>query len=399
MMSVLLAASCASYDMAPGSGGMEVGTTVLVYMAADNNLAPYAIRNIEAMTSGPVPDYFDEGYGDVLLVYADIDGDTPKLMRISKDSYGVAGVEVLREYEDHDSCSDSVMRAVLTYAAGLFPSQENGLVLWSHGTGWLPEGYYSNPVYSGSGAQAAPAQTVDPYAEYVKSFGAENGREMDIKTLAEALPVRYSFILMDACLMGGIEVAYELKDKCDWLIASSAEVLANGFPYDRIVGELFGGKSGLENICRLYYENYASDGATVALIDTRRLNELAESCLDIFLSGGRVAIQSLDMDSVQGYFRMGRHWFYDLDDFISRISPSDTAGMNGAGTRYDVFRKALDRVVVCKYSTEDFVLGGIPQFSIKKFSGLSTYIPNPENPVLDEYYKTLAWNKAVMMVE
>ena len=77
------------------------------------------------------------------------------------------------------------------------------------------------------------------------------------------------------------------------------------------------------------------------------------------------------------------------------------AAVAGSGQKdlYEVFRDALDAAVVYKDNTEEFVLGGYSQFSINKFSGLSTYIPNPENPILDEYYRTLAWNKAVMMVE
>ena len=79
--------------------------------------------------------------------------------------------------------------------------------------------------------------------------------------------------------------------------------------------------------------------------------------------------------------------------------PVDDAVAERRERMYKVFRDALDEAVVYKDNTDEFVLGGYSQFSIKKFSGLSTYIPNPENPILDEYYRTLAWNKAVMMVE
>ncbi|HIZ87162.1 MAG TPA: hypothetical protein IAC03_03255 [Candidatus Coprenecus pullistercoris] len=390
---VCLLHACSVYEQ----GDAGTGRTVIVYMAADNNLASFARRNLDDMARGGVPYYCDRGEGDVLLVYTDISGERPRLMRLSKDRFGVVNTETLVEYEDHNSCSDSVMRSVLAYASSLFPADEYGLVLWSHGTGWVPPGYYSEPVDADGNPLQQWGVEADPYASYVKSFGTDGGYEMDIRNLAAALPEHYTYILIDACLMGGIEVAYELKDCCDYLIVSAAEVLANGFPYQSITGLLFGQRNSLEDICRLYYEHYQNDGATVAMIDTRRLNDLAASCLDIFLAS-RAAIPALDMDSVQGYFRLNRHWFYDLDDFISRIAPRDTADGQSRSV-YDVFRSNMEQAVVCKWSTEDFVLGGYPQFSIKKFSGLSTYIPNPENPVLDEYYKTLAWNKAVMMVE
>lgn len=371
---------------------MQIGHTLLIYIAADNNLAYNAERNIQEIMAGDVPAYFNEGSGDVLLVYADIRGEKPRLMRISKDAYGAVSQEVLVEYEPQNSLSDSVMGSVLAYAAGLFPSQENSLVLWSHGTGWLPEGYYSNPTVVGADGQAVPVGvSEDPYAGYVKSFGADGGYEMDIKDLADALPVHYRYILFDACLMGGVEVAYELKEKCDFLVVSAAEVLAAGFPYRQAIGDMMDGSmASLQSVCDKYCDYYSEDGATVALIDAGSLDRLAVTCREIFRNGGVDSIPNLDMSLLQGYFRQNRHWFYDLDDFMTRIAPDEVL--------LEDFRNALAMSVVYKRATEDFVLGGIVQFPIKTFSGLSTYVPNPENPVLDDYYRTLAWNQAVMMV-
>lgn len=369
---------------------MTIESTVLVYMAADNNLWQYAMDDIEEMMDGDVPYYFNEGSGSVLLVYADIQGDTPRLMRISKDSYGTVNQEILKEYEDQNSISDTVMRSVLSYAAGLFPSEKNGLVLWSHGTGWMPSGYYDR----GALTHASPASvTVDPHAAYVKSFGADSdaGEEMDIKDLAAALPIRYSYILADACLMGGVEVAYELRDRCDYFVASAAEVLAGGFPYDKVLGCLMDGDAvALQEACRMFYEHYKDSGATIAVVDTDELGRLAEMCRTIFLST-RPAMSALDMNSIQGYFRWGRHWFYDLEDLVQNLNPP--ADMLAG------FSNALESAVVYRLATDNFIIGSTNYFPIKTFSGLSTYVPNPENSVLDEYYKTLAWNKAVMMVE
>lgn len=385
---VMLTASCSKID----TGEMNIGRTLLIYIAADNNLAANAENNIHDIMAGDVPYYFNEGGGDVLLVYADIRGEKPRLMRISKDAYGAVNQEILMEYEDQNSLSDSVMRSVLSYAAELFPSSEHSLVLWSHGTGWLPEGYYGNP-YSAQAGQAVPLSVdEDPFAVYVKSFGADGSHEMDIKSLAGALPVHYRYILFDACLMGGVEVVYELRNSCDYMVVSAAEVLAAGFPYKEVVGDMIDGSlSSLKSMCDKYYDHYIDDGATVAVVDTRSLGNLAISCREILRNGGRDSIPGLDMDSLQVYFRNGRHWFYDLEDFMSRIAPDDVY--------FRTFQEALEGAVVYRRATDAFVLGGYEQFPIKTFSGLSTYVPNPENSVLDEYYRTLAWNKAVMMVE
>lgn len=388
---LLLGMMLASCDITGNVTG-DIGRTVLIYMAADNDLSSFAQTDIEEMKNGDVPDYFGEGEsGDVLLVYLDISGEPPRLYRLSRDRFGVVNMEILREYEEHNSSDPEVMRSVLQYAANLFPADDYGLVLWSHATGWLPAGYYSNPVASGASVPAGVSE--DPFAHLVKSFGMSGSYgndEMDIDGLADALPVKYSYIIFDACLMGGIEVAYELKDKCDYLIFSPAEVLADGMPYDLVLGDMFAsGTDALKEVCREFFNAGAKDGAaTVSLVSTSGLDRLASVCFDIFSSSGK-SYMAIDMNDLQGYFRYGKHWFYDLDDFVSRLA-------NEAS--YAEFSMAMDDVVVAKYATDYFKVG-TSGFEIKKFSGLSTYVPNPENAYLDEFYKTLAWNKAVKLVE
>ncbi len=380
---------------------MEIGRTILIYMAADNNLSSIAERNIESLKQGYVPDFFIEGSGDVLLVFVDKRYEAPKLLRISKDEFDVVHTEVVAEYEELDSASDSVMHGILSHAASLFPARENGLILWSHGTGWLPQGYYSNPYSVSSDGSSMPmALEADPYAHLVKSFGAENGNEIDIKSLAAALPIHYSFIIFDACLMGGVEVAYELKDHCDYLVASPAEILAEGFPYTEIMDPLFNTsvRGGLSIASEMFFEYYDSireyhpdmgEGATIALHDMSAIQHLAEVCAGIFESG-RDSMARADMSDLQGFFRSGRHWFYDMEDFLSRFATED---------QMESYRDAMSQVVLYRAATEKYNLGGNTEFEINKYCGLSTYVPAFGSGVLDEYYKSLAWNQAVRMVE
>ncbi len=398
VMAVGLLTSCENIFPSPDdpyySKDMDINKSILIYMAADNNLSSFADKNLASIKDGFVPDFFTEGKGDVLLIFVDKRYETPKLLRLSKDEFGVVHTEVVAEYEEVDSSSDSLMNSVLTHASSLFPAKENGLILWSHGTGWLPDGYYNEPYSKLADGMSVPMSSEkDPYADLVKSFGVDNGHEMEIPDLAKALPVHYSFVIFDACLMGGVEVAYELKDKCDYLVASPAEILAEGFPYKKIMEPLFKEdvRSGLVDICKMYYEHYDSmgEGATIALHDMSAMSHLADVCSGIFASG-RDSISNIDMSRLQGFFRMNRHWFYDMEDFISNIATEE---------QMLAYQEAISDVVLYKAATEKYNLGGNTQFYIHKFCGLSSYVPNPTNSVLDSYYKNLAWNKAVCMIE
>ncbi len=354
-------------------------------MAADNNLYSSAGSNIEAMKTGYVPDFFIEGEGDMLLVYIDKMNESPKLLRFSKDEFDVVHTEVVMEYAEHNSATDSVFRDILHYVTNTFPAEETGLILWDHGTGWMPEGAYAD--YSIKGHSAGDIRPA--------SFGSDNGKEINIPELAAAMPdVNFSYIIFDACLMSGVEVTYELKDKCDYIVASPTEIMSFGFPYGRIMDPLFNMSvpSSLVEVSKRYYEYYRDSvemGASIALTHTGSLDRLADACADVF-DTSRDRIDTLDMADIQQYFRGDKRWFYDLDDFISRISTPE---------QYSAFSDAMRDVVLYKAATESFNIDNAVFFEIDRYSGLSTYIPNPGHEIMDEYYKTLAWNKAVHMIE
>ena len=110
---------------------------------------------------------------------------------------------------------------------------------------------------------------------------------MDIREMAARLPGHFSFILWDVCFMGGIEVAYELRNKTDYMIASPAEVISDGFPYEKMMPLLWGGEEAMKQICREYYNHYNKyqvnslwRSAVVGLVKTEELEPLVAKVPD-----------------------------------------------------------------------------------------------------------------------
>jgi hypothetical protein len=344
---------------------------IILYMAANNNLSSYAQENITTMKGGFIPDKESK---DILILYAHLAEGNPRLVRLYKDTDGTVIEDPVAAYEDQNSANGDVLKAVLNKVKSIFPSKEYGLILWSHATGWLPQGYY-NSTFQGTYFQ-------DPYEGLVKSFGEDRGVEMEIKELKSALPFHFNFIIFDCCFMGGIESVYELRDKANYIIASPTEILAYGFPYRDIMNPLFQSKSNLEEACDLFYEYYNSltgvhQSATIALYKTDQLRQLATVTNSIFNSH-RDKIATLDMGSIQPYFRLNKRWFWDLGSLVEQIAtPSE----------FQNFTNALNKVVIKKLNTEYFI-----DIKIDKFSGISTYIQNPSNSFLDTFYKGFDWN-------
>ena len=77
---VMATSSC---SMLPGRSS---DTMVIIYIAADNNLASSAMADIQEIVDGYVPDYCEPGErGNVLLLFVDLPSSEPQLIRLYKD--------------------------------------------------------------------------------------------------------------------------------------------------------------------------------------------------------------------------------------------------------------------------------------------------------------------------
>ncbi len=393
---------------------------LILYSGGYNSLRDYLYEDIQDLKKGYAPSIKSDKAFLVVSHLAVKRGDyrtetSPQLIRVYSDKKNGVVLDTLKSYGGTLS-EKSTMNTILSDIKRQFPSEHYGMVFSSHASGWLPVGYYNNPGYyepsysSGRKGSAAPVLQngtypyiepgLQPGAPLTKSLTMTNGvtlaTEMEIAEFKDAIPMHLDFLLLDACLSGGIEVAYEFKDVCDQIGFSQAEILADGFDYKNIAGHLLG-STGQDTRAVLddYYQQYAvktdrnDRSATISLVDCTKLDPLASLCATLF-SKYSTAIAGLDPSNVQRYYRYDKHWFYDLEDILvnAGISESEHRSLTGA----------LNDCVIYKAATESF-LPGYGGFKIETFSGLSMYLPCNGSSYLDSFYKDLAWNKATLLVD
>ena len=414
---MLSAVACdKTFDDMPGNKGTapvrnvtsEKAQVLVLYSAGFNSLCAALEDDVNDMKSGYLP--LVGSMSKAVLVYSRRLSETGKytdrtpsyLIRLSVDGWGKVISDTLKTWPETDEAvSASTMTDVLETVKGLYPHASYGMVFSSHGSGWLPSGYYSTgKITAGTaGLQAVPY--IDPNSDgsmpRVRSIGIDNitsrnTYEMEIETFAQALPMKFDYIIIDACLMGCIEVAYALKDKCDKLVFSQAEVLEDGLcDYTTLTQRVLRPVvPDLYNLCEDSYRHYKNQddpiyrSLTISMIDCTRLDGLAESCKSLF-SKYRNQISLVNAANVQGYFRSRKHWFYDLTDILrqSGVPEADMADYN----------KAMSDCVLYNAATDTFI-----NFDIRTHCGLSMYLPADGNSELDEFYKTLSWNKASGLV-
>lgn len=372
------------------------GKTLLVYMAGNNSLSSSVHDNIEQMKQGYVPD--EEGN---IVIYSHVTDspNQPVLIHLKQDE-GMVVLDTVYRFPYQSSVASASLTSALNVTRTLFPADEMSLLLWSHGLGWVPVGYYANSPspddYSSGEGNLAVHNEGAPNFYFGHDFIGDSLKmpNMEITALEKALPYPLEFIIFDACNMGNIEVVYQLRNNARYIISSPAEIMSDGFPYHKITRHIFQDKSDLKAVAEEYYNYYmyqsSNKYATVSLVDCSKLDGLASITADIF-DIYRDDILLLKKSDVQTYSRFGKHWFHDFEDFISKLA-SD--GKNPALVQ--AFRQALEEAVIYKAATPQFIDITIDP---DRYCGLSSYITCPHDTDINNAYKKLIWNKDVQMIK
>lgn len=399
VMAAALAVSCSSSgldaDVIPRKYTGRADTprsrkVLLLYSAGFNDLSSSLEDDINDVESGYIPRKMTAA--DVILVFSrrPVDHSYRKnapsyLYRISMDVDGNVERDTLATWPaDSAAASVGTLKSVLNYVKDNFPAGNYGMVFSSHATGWLP---------SNDQLVRMSWTTVSPSSVGVDMTDSDFTYQMDIEDFAAAIPMKLDYLIFDACLMGGVEVAYAMRDKCDRLLFSQTETMADGLcDYKTLTQNLFGQEEpDLIKLCEDSYSQYMAQTGrnrsfTISMIDCTRMEPLANVCRRIF-SDYRTAIASVEPSMVQEYYHTyfttsaRRHYFYDMDDILeqSGVSSSDMAE----------FRNALGDCVLYKAATPKFL-----NLTIRKHCGLSMYLSANGTYELDEFYRTLSWNKA-----
>jgi hypothetical protein len=402
ILSVLTATSCELFNFCPTTPD-QYDKVMLLYSAGFNNLSGYLKGDIEELKSGYLPTKQSD---DVVLVYShfpSISGysatTSPTLIRLTSAKDNMVVVDTLIKFPvESVSASAEQVENVLNHVKELFPALSYGMIFSSHATGYLPSGYFQQSQDDSGMVEWSSEDECDPQlAPY--SIGQDRvgttdnytSYEIELPDFAAAIPMHLDYLLFDACLMGGVEVAYELKEKVGKVGFSQTEVLADGFCYGSLTRHLINNDlPDPEGACIDYFHQYETQSgimqsATISLIDCSKLSPLAEVCAKLFKKYSH-ALDTIDHRKVQRYFRENKHWFYDLESILV------TAGINE--DELNELYEALDYCVIYKAHTPRFM----SEFSIDTFCGLSMYLPVQGSDSLDTFYKTLKWNQDTGLV-
>ncbi|MEB3788127.1 MAG: clostripain-related cysteine peptidase [Desulfurococcales archaeon] len=278
----------------PALGQQHRSWTILVYMAADNDLEPFSLTDLDEIEHG-----LASGSGGVTVVALvdrspsdyEYENLPPDVSAIVENSPAWSGARIVlvepdtrtgvvsRFVEDWGNVNTgdpALLARFITYAVSNYPADHYALVIWDHGGG---PGYFA----------------ID--------FGHRD--VLTLRELADALEsarVHFDLIGFDACLMGTVEAAYEVRNFADYMVASEETEPGLGWPYHYIIGGLTSNPSMsprslatmiVDEYIR-FYQEIDMPGVTLSAVDLSvfRDNDIA-GATRTFIEDARNALEAV----------------------------------------------------------------------------------------------------------
>ena len=404
--------SCGDKDD-PDTPESKAARTVLIYMCAENNLnSTYYTNDSTEIVRGAanLPDNVN------LIVYADRSSKTikPFIAKVDK-----RGMHIVKSYkEDFYSTDKGKMSEIINWVFTKYPADSYAMSFWGHGNGWVT---------------MSDQYTVKAKARR-KAYGWDSGRDntdggdgyekyINIPELAEVLSEtpHLDYIFFDCCQMMCAELTYELRNVCDYIIGSPAEIPGDGAPYEHIVPNFFLAK---ENVGKAIVDDYIShsnfslydaDGLPMSVVKTSNMENLlhaTQSAIDTVMTHYQYP-NNLPVYDVIYYgineLAAKRPIYYDLRHIMRKyLSDSDFTTWDNTFKQavvYSVHPKDIKETGKCDWLSTQLYSSHFNKFLMndENYGGLSMFIPQTYYSNVDSKkflnpnvsIKAFQWNKGI----
>lgn len=322
---VLILITTGCIGVAPPNANLSEWT-VMIYLDADNNLESAGINDLNEMEMvGSSSDvnivvqvdripysvlaannqgYFDDtsngDWTNTRRYYITQDSDPYQISSDLKSDLGELNMG------DPQTLIDFASWAVANY-----PAKKYLLVIWNHGGGFRSTSLTKDIAWDDT---SGGDRITMPELEYALSaISIQAGKNIDI-------------VGMDACLMAMTEVAYQIKDYVDILVASEENVPNDGWPYDTILDQLVVNPTTspeqlATDIVDKYIYSYPSYDVTQSAIDLSHMDTLATqlSNLALTIMSDTLTPKNIYINASYSSQYYDDYDFIDLYDFSNQL--------------------------------------------------------------------------------
>jgi len=358
---------------------MKNKLTLLIYMAADNNLDGAGEEDLESLRKGSI-------YSDMTIVvqrdrWAFVD-------EAETVRYHIKGGEIFKEENlgELNTGDPKILRDFIEESAKAHPSEKLIVVIWSHGMG-----VDDFDIYNGKRERYfVPKQEIE---EIAISYDDSAQDFLDNIELQKALEVdvKIDVLGFDACLMGMFEIAYQLRNNAEVMVGSQHVEPASGWDYPRVLEELKLENSSNEmgeDLVKFYgdyYEQNTSDVTTQSALNLKNIEETARH-LDVF---AKLLLDNLESKNDLKYALLSSQLFnkneyVDLVDFVKNTK--ERLEITCLDFHADKLLDSLESFIIANQTTG---------YSMRGANGVSVYFPSQKRPFKEtfEMYEKLDFSQ------
>lgn len=281
--------------------------------------------------------------------------------------------DTLKTYTSYDCTTPSGIAGILNDVKSQAPALKYDMLIGCHGSGWIPK-------------------TIQDYYQ-TRSFGGTSEEyQTDIVDLAsgiQAANMHIELLSFDDCYMANLEVAYDLRNVADYLMASTSEIMSDGLPYRYMWSYIASSTINPQGLCEAFYNYYANSSypyGTLSVIDLSYMDSIADMMAS---ANANYQFDTSLTDDLQKLDGFKTTIYFDFGDYIDKLVTDES-------TRLSI-RTMLTNLVSYQVHTDQIYTayssynGGISTIDINTFSGITISDPTQNSSVATALTNTAWW--------
>lgn len=350
--------------------------TFAVFMAADNDLFPFALRDLQEMAK------IGSNANVAIVVQVDGAGYQEKTKRLYIQNGNLYEVQVFDAKQD--SGSDKTVIEFFDWVLEHYPAQHYALDFWNHGAGVLDPSRHRGVCFS------------DTFGTYLTNQKLENA----LKVITTKLGKKLDVVAFDACLMAMLEIADIVRFYANYMVASQETEPGDGWNYSEVLAPLAQEDMSPYTFAKHAVESYRVDYLSKTKEFTQSAFDLQKSHLliDNLNRVSQLLVQAFEYqvnDSLLHAIEVAKdpkyctHFaepsYIDMYQFYNnlRIIIPFLQVQEGHSALFDQLVRTLDLGV--QY-LEDTIIGNVRGDGYSHVGGVSLYFP--EHAIDSSYKKT-----------
>lgn len=197
--------------------------TVLVYMAADNSLAPAGLRDLNEMETAVLSSKVNVLVQIDRAAGTDDDWHDARRYRVQPDEdTTIINSPLLAELGEVNMGAAQTLADFVQWGIASYPANRYALIVWDHGAGWNGIAFDNDNGVDNGGDHLSLGELAEGLSVGLQAAGVD---KLDV-------------VAFDACLMGQLDVFAAVQPLADFAVGSEELTPGQGWDYGAVLGHL-----------------------------------------------------------------------------------------------------------------------------------------------------------------